>query len=131
MVWGHLLPPTIDPSAALDDASRPQLVAHPAVMIIQAMGAVLYGVAAVAFTRQSARTPDELFRWVGAGCVLAAFARVHYLLFPSLYSEFVYTGGLLRLGFYLRLLVGAAREIRSCWQLRTQAAVRDDRRRMA
>jgi signal transduction histidine kinase len=63
--------------------------------------------------------------------VLAAFARVHYLLFPSLYSEFVYTGDLLRLGFYLLLLVGAAREVRSYWEARTHAAVLQDRRRMA
>ena len=69
-----------------------------------------------------------LFR---SGCVLAATARVHYLLFPSLYSEFVYTGDLLRLGFYLFMLVGASREIRSYWELRAQAAVLEDRRRMA
>ena len=43
---------------------------------------------------------------------------MHYLLFPSLYSEYVYTGTSLRLGFYLLLLVGAAREIRSYWELR-------------
>ena len=92
---------------------------------------MLYGIAAVAFTRQATRTPDELFRWLGAGCVLAAFARLHYLLFPSLYLEYVYSGDLLRLGFYLFLLVGAAREIASYWQLRTRAAVLEDRRRMA
>jgi signal transduction histidine kinase len=63
--------------------------------------------------------------------VLAAFARVHYLLFPSLYSDYVYTGDLFRLGFYVCLLIGAAREIRSFWELRTRAAVLEDRRRMA
>jgi signal transduction histidine kinase len=107
------------------------MVAHPAVLAAQAVGAVLYAVAAVAFTRQSARTADALLRWVGAACVLAAAARVHYLLFPSLYSDYVHTGDVLRLGFYLVLLVGAAAEIRSYWELRLQAAVHDDRRRMA
>ena len=131
LVWGDELPPTVDPSVAIGDATQPSLVAHPAVMVIQVLGVLLYGVAAVAFTRQAARTADELIRWVGAGCVLAAFARVHYLLFPSLYSDYVYTGDLLRLGFYLLLLVGAAREIESYWRLRTRAAVLEDRRRMA
>jgi signal transduction histidine kinase len=128
---GEALPPTVDPAAALDDASRPRLVAHPIVLAVQGVGAGLYALAAVAFTRQSARTGDKLLRWIGAACVLAAFARVHYLLFPSLYSEFVHTGDVLRLGFYLLLLVGAAGEIRSYWQLRMQTAVLEDRRRMA
>jgi signal transduction histidine kinase len=129
--WGAQLPPLVDPSVDLGDASRPRLVAHPVVLIAQALGAVLYSVSAFAFTRRSARRSDELLRWVGAGCVLAAAARVHYLLFPSLYSDYVYTGDLLRLGFYLLLLVGAAREIKSYWGLRTRTAVLEDRRRMA
>ncbi len=131
LVHGAALPPTVDPSLVLTELSRPQLVAHPVVLAVQALGAGLYGLAAVAFTRQAARTADELMRWVGAGCTLAAFARVHYLLFPSLYSDFVYTGDLLRLGFYLLLLTGAAREVRSYWEARTVAAVLEDRRRMA
>lgn len=131
LAYGGKLPPTVDPSLALGDATRPRLVAHPGVLGVQALGAALYGIAAVALTRQAARSTDQLLRWVGAGCVLAAFARVHYLLFPSLYSDFVYTGDLLRLGFYLLMLVGAAREIRSYWEARTWAAVLEDRRRVA
>lgn len=129
--WGEHLPPAVDPAADLDDASRPLLAAHPVVLAVQALGAVLYGIAAVAFTRQACRTGDELLRWVGAGCVLAAFARVHYLLYPSLYSAYVYTGDLLRLGFYVFMLIGAAREVRSYWHAREKAAVLEDRRRMA
>ncbi|MGY1828586.1 sensor histidine kinase [Blastococcus sp. SYSU DS0541] len=128
---GEALPPMVDPLTALADASRPRLVAHPAVLAVQGVGAGLYALAAVAFTRQSARTGDQMVRWIGAGCVLAAFARAHYLLFPSLYSDFVHTGDFLRLGFYLLLLVGAVGEIRSYWQLRVHTAVLEDRRRMA
>jgi signal transduction histidine kinase len=130
-VRGADLPPTVDPSVTIGDATQPLLVAHPAVMVIQAVAALLYGVAAVAFTAQAGRGGDELFRWVAAGCVLAAFSLVHYLLFPSLYSDYVYTGDVLRLGFYLLLLIGAAREIGSYWQLRARTAVLEDRRRMA
>jgi signal transduction histidine kinase len=131
IVWGNELPPTVNPVVTLGDGSPPQLVAHPAVLAIQGVGAVLYGISAVAFTRQAGRAADELFRWMAAGCVLAAFARIHYLLFPSLYSEYVYSGDVLRLGFYLLLLAGAVREIGSYWALRTRAAVLEDRRRMA
>ena len=125
------LPPTVDPALALPDANRPRLVAHPVVLGTQALGAVMYSVAAVAFTRRGLRARDELMRWVGAGCVLAAFSRVHYLLFPSLYSDFVYTGDVLRLGFFAFMLIGAGREIRSYWAVRARAAVLEDRRRMA
>ena len=125
------LPPTVEPGIGLGDARSPRLVAHPAAMAAQGLGAVLYAVAAVAFTRQGARSDDPLLRWFGAGCVLAATARVHYLLFPSLYSDYVHTGDVLRLGFYVLLLAGAAAEIRSYWETRMEAAVLDDRRRMA
>ncbi|MGY1710685.1 sensor histidine kinase [Geodermatophilus sp. SYSU D00758] len=131
-LWhGSALPPTVDPGVALDDASRPLLAAHPAVLTVHGLGVVLYAIAAAAFTRQAGRTGDELLRWFGAACVLAAVARVHYLLFPSLYSEYVYTGDLFRLGFYVLVLVGASREIRSYWELRARTAVLEDRRRMA
>lgn len=131
LIWGHRLPPTVDPAIDLGDASRPLFAAHPVVLGTQAVGVALYALAAVAFTRQARSTGDELLRWVAAGCVLAAFARVHYLLFPSLYTEFVYTGDLLRLGFYVFLLIGAAREIGSYWELRARTAVLEERRRMA
>ncbi|WP_377003197.1 sensor histidine kinase [Aquipuribacter nitratireducens] len=124
------LPPAVDPAAA-GDASRPALVAHPVVLVVQLLGAALYGLAAVAFARQSDRTDDALLRWVAVGCVLAGAARVHYFLFPSLYSEFVYTGDVLRLGSYLCMLVGAAREITGYWQARARSAVLEDRRRLA
>ena len=54
---------------------------------------------------------DELLRWLGPACALLGFARVNYLLFPSLYSGWLYTGDLLRTAGYACLLVGAAREI--------------------
>jgi signal transduction histidine kinase len=127
---GERLPPTVDRTLPLDP-SRPLVTGHPLVLAAQGVGMVLYGVAAAAFARQATRTGDEFLRWVAPACVLGALARVNYLLFPSLYSEFVYTGDLLRLGFYSLLLVGAAREVRSYWEARAQAAVLEDRRRLA
>ena len=127
-VMGDRLPPVVDPSVDLSDSTRPLLAGHPLTLIAQSVSGLLYAAAAVAFTRQAARAPDELLRWLGAGCALAAVARVDYLLFPSLYSDFVYLGDAFRLGFYLCLLVGAAREVRSYW---ARAAVLEDRRRLA
>ena len=128
LVLGDRLPPVVDPSVDLADSTRPLLGGHPLALIGQAISGLLYGVAAVAFTAQATRTPDELLRWLGAGCALAAVARLDYLLFPSLYTDFVYLGDAFRLAFYLCLLVGAAREVRSYW---ARAAVQEDRRRLA
>ena len=91
---------------------------------------MLYGVAAVAFTRQS-RAGDELLGWVGAGCMLAAGARVCYLLFPSLYTDWLYAGDLLRLDVYVLLLVGAVREIRVYWEAAQPSLSTSERRARA
>ena len=40
LVWGNELPPTVDPSVTLGDGSRPMVVAHPAVLVIQGVGAL-------------------------------------------------------------------------------------------
>jgi signal transduction histidine kinase len=128
VTWGDALPPVVDPAVDLTDSRRVVLAGHPAALAAQLASGLLYAVAAAAFTRHARETPDELVRWLGAGCALAAVARVDYLLFPSLYSDFVHLGDVLRLGFYLCLLVGAAREVRSYW---ARAAVLEDRRRLA
>jgi signal transduction histidine kinase len=130
VAWAEHLPIAVDPRL-VTDSSRPMLVAHPVVLGSQGVGILLYGIAAVAFARQADRTGDELVRWVAAGSALAAFARVHYLLYPSLYTEYVYSGDVLRLGFYVFMVVGAAREITGYWQARAQTAVLEDRRRIA
>lgn len=128
LTLGDRLPPVVDPSVDLSDSTRPLLAGHLLALVAQAVSGLLYAAAAVAFTAQATRTPDELLRWLGAGCALAAVARVDYLLFPSLYSDFVYLGDAFRLGFYLCLLIGAAREVKSYW---ARAAVLEDRRRLA
>lgn len=99
---------------------------------IQLLSAVIVLAAAAAFGRRAVRSGDEFYRWLSASCVVFAFARLNYAIFPSLYSSWVYTGDVLRLGFYLLVLTGAAREI-SGFQRRAaeQEAVIEERRRLA
>lgn len=131
LLLGDGLPMPIDREAPLGDGTVPVVAGHPLLLVTQAVGLAAYALAAVSFTRQAARVPDELLRYLGAGCAVAAFSRVNYLLFPSLYSDFVYTGDLLRLAFYVMLLRGATREIATYWAARSEAAVLEERRRMA
>ena len=112
-------------------AARPVVTGHPLLLAAQAVGALSFVVAAAAFSVQAARRDDVLLRWIGPACVLGAFSRLHYVLFPSIYSGWIYTGDLLRTASYLLLLVGAAREIDTYWRSQARLAVLDDRRRLA
>ena len=100
-------------------------------MLLHFLLMTMFAVVAVRFTVFADQHDDELMRWFGAGAALAAFARLNYLLFPSLYSQYVYTGDGFRLGFYLLLLVGAGREIASYWSGLAETAAMEERRRMA
>ena len=93
--------------------------------------AVLFLVAAIGFTRRAERSGDEFLLWLGASAMVGAFARVNYFIYPSLYSEWVYTGDALRLGWHVLLFVGAAREIQLYQRGYAQSRVLEERRRIA
>jgi signal transduction histidine kinase len=112
-------------------AQHPVLGGHILLLVGQAVSAACFVVASVGFAAQAVRRRDTLLDWLGPAFALAAFARVNYVLFPSLYSDWVYTGDILRTGCYLVLLVGAAREIGQYWSAQARAAVLEDRRRLA
>lgn len=117
---------------ALDVDEAPALLSgHATLVAAQIFTAACFFVAAYLFTKQARGSTDHLVRLLGPGCVLAGFARINYALFPSLYSQWLYTGDVLRTAFYLVLLVGAAREIRAFWGGQAQIAVIEDRRRLA
>lgn len=128
-LWRHDLPIAL--TAAPVDAEDPTITGHPALIVSHLLGGTCFLAAAVTFTVDARRTDDEMLRWLGAACVLGAFSRVHYMLFPSIYSGWLYTGDVLRTGCYLLLLVGAAREIGRYWQQQPRLAVVADRRRLA
>jgi signal transduction histidine kinase len=126
-----VLPIGVDPSVSPDTPGRAFLEGNVVLHVIQLAAASLFAIAAVGFARRAARTRDELMTWFAAGAVLSAFARVHYFLFPSLYTEWVYTGDFFRVAFYVVLLIGIGREIDRYWRDRARAAVLEERRRMA
>jgi signal transduction histidine kinase len=121
------IPIGLSPSAA----HRPILLGQHLLLGTQVVGVLLFMVAALGFIQRGERDRDELMRWFAAGAALSAFARFNYFLFPSLYSDWVFTGDFLRLGFCLLLLAGAAREIGSYWRRLASMAVLEERRRIA
>jgi signal transduction histidine kinase len=124
------LPPALGPSPPAS-AQHPVISGHPLLLAAHAVTALSFVVASLLFTARAGRRDDELLRWLGPAWGLAAFARLNYVLYPSLYSEWIYTGDLLRTGCYLLLVVGAAREIGRYWTAQARAAVLEDRRRLA
>jgi signal transduction histidine kinase len=127
---GPHLPVGIDPDVP-PDPSGPSLVGEPSVLASQLLGLALYAIGAVGFARRAERTGDELMIWFAAAATLAAFSRLNYLLFPSLYSEWVYAGDFLRLAFYGLILAGALREIAAYQHVLADVAVHRERRRIA
>jgi signal transduction histidine kinase len=117
---------------ALDTGDSPTLLSgHPLLVAALGFTVVCFLTAAYLFTAQARSSTDQLMRLLGPACVLAGFARINYALFPSLYSQWLYTGDILRTAFYLLLVVGAAREIRAFWAAQAQVAVVETRRLLA
>jgi len=110
---------------------RPDLYAQPAVLALQLLMTLLYGLAAVGFLRRSQRFGDEFFGWLAVAAVVAAASRLNYFLFPGTNGQWVHAGDVFRLCFYAVLLTGSMREIWSYWQALSRAAVTEERRRIA
>jgi signal transduction histidine kinase len=91
----------------------------------------LYAAAALGFLTRAERERDSLLLWVAVSAALSALARLNYFLFPSLYSEWVYVGDVFRLASYLALLVGISREMLAYQRGAADAAVFEERRRLA
>lgn len=126
--WSPKYAATITPQVA----TQPALHSHPALFAFEMLVAFLYLGAAIGFLRRSKRFNDEFFEWLAIAAVLAVASHLNYSLFPSLYSQAVlYTGDIFRIAFYVALLVGCLREIWSYWNLLSQTAVAEDRRRIA
>lgn len=126
-----VLPTAVETVIPAAESKHPRLSGHAALLWSQGLVMVLFALAAWGFVRRSEREQDGLWMWFGAAAVISAFARFNYLLFPSIYSQYVYTGDVLRLAFYLTLLAAAVVEIHSYWRARAAAAVLEERQRLA
>jgi signal transduction histidine kinase len=130
VAFEHSLPSPVT-STRQPGSSQPHLTAHPTVLSLQLLLTLLYLLAALGFARRQRLTGDEFSLWLEVACIFSAAARVNYAFHPSLYSNWVYTGDVFRLGFYIALLIGAAREIASYWTSVVAVASLEERRRLA
>jgi signal transduction histidine kinase len=93
--------------------------------------AVSYGVAAAGFLRRFEQARNEFFGWLAVAAVLAAASYLNYFLYPDSYSQSVSIGDIFRFCFYATLLAGTARETWSYSHTLSEAAVLEERQRIA
>jgi signal transduction histidine kinase len=128
---GSRLPRALDTGLSPESSNRPFFVGSTGLLAAQFLGVILLGAAAVGFTRKAGAGDDPLLRLLGPAAAIRAFASVNYFLFPSIYSEWLYTGDAFRLAFYLVLLTAAGREVHSYWHRLADLAAQEERRRIA
>jgi signal transduction histidine kinase len=104
---------------------------HGVLLVVEALTATAWLVAAVSFAHAAGRHDDALMRWLSCGAVLAATAFVNYALFPSQFTELLASGDLFFLAAILVILLGAVREITSTEAELVRAAVSVERQRVA
>lgn len=125
------LPTGVELIPTPEASGRPRLVGNVSLLAAQLAGMGLYCFAAYGFGRKARATGDELMKWLAVAAVFGAFARLNYFLYPSLYTDWVYSGDFLRLAFYVAILAAVAREISSYWETVSHTAVLEERRRIA
>ncbi|HVM01120.1 MAG TPA: ATP-binding protein [Acidimicrobiales bacterium] len=125
------LPTAVETAGAATPSGLPSVEGHPVLLGAQLGLMVLFWLAAAGFVYRCGPDAGPLTAALAAGFVLAGFSRLNFSLYPSLYTDVVHTGDLLRLGCYLVLLVGAEREIHRYWTGLAEASVSEERERTA
>lgn len=114
-----------------DDGRLLGLESSPLLTAALALGTVVAMATAVILCLRQRHGERLLGGWLAPALVVMAFARLHYLLFPSVYTSYVFSGDALRTLGYLVLLVGAVGEIVRHWSDESRSAVVAERHRLA
>jgi signal transduction histidine kinase len=128
---GSRLPVAISPRLSPVSDGRELLRGRPAILVLQLVSVVLLAASSFGFGRRARRDGDELIGMLSTATALGAVAAFNYFLFPSLYSQWVYSGDILRMAFYLVILAAIARELNSYWRGLGETAALEERRRIA
>jgi signal transduction histidine kinase len=103
----------------------------PALMFAQIGASLLFGAAALGFSRRRREHDSGLTLFVVAACVLAAWSRVEFVTAGELGSSWAVQGAALRTLSLLALAAGAALELRAIPYRAARRAVASERARLA
>ena len=104
---------------------------QPALTVLQAVLLAAWLVGAVGFFLRGRRDEDRFLTRLGIAAGLGAAARLQFLLVPSLYTDTVRVGDLLRFADHLVLAAAAVAEIRSYWAAEAVLRAQRERQRLA
>lgn len=110
-------------AGAIDDSPE-------AVAVLEVAAASGFALGAFGFARRGTYDDAPVLRWLAIGGTLATVAHLDYALFPATDLAWVSAGDVLRVGFYLALAAGAAKEIGMYWQDIARLAALEERRRI-
>lgn len=102
-----------------------------ALLVADAGAALLFLVAGFAFARRASRERDEFQFWLAVGATIAGIGYLNYTLFPSQYTDFLYAGDIFRIAAVIAFGFGTIRVIGTYQTAYAEAAVLDERRRVA
>jgi signal transduction histidine kinase len=109
----------------------PPKVTGNAITLIMYSTMLAFAIAGIGLYRRSVATNDAMLGFFAAGATALTFARLDFFLYPSLDAGWVYVADLLRLLAYMLMAAGAAYEIVGYWRSQSEAAVLEERRRIA
>lgn len=121
----------IDPRVSPAASGSPRVAGSPGLLAGQLLVMALAFVASLGFTARARRDDDELLAWLALAATISGFSRLNYFIFPSIYTGWVFTGDILRVIAYLLILVGVMRQIALFQRRARQAAVLEERGRIA
>jgi signal transduction histidine kinase len=109
-IWiaGSSLPPLVVPAANIATGSASLTAAD---VFLGSLGAAMFALAAYLF-RGSPSIHDSTRTWLVSALVLASLSHLHYMLVPTIYTNRVSTGDVLRLAMSAVLLVGLVADVR-------------------
>jgi signal transduction histidine kinase len=123
----HLLAPSL-PQMVTPAAARH---GEPVVSVLESVAAAIAGTAAIGYLRRSQQVRDEFSGWLGIAAVFAVASNLSYATHAANYPAQGSRGDLFRFCFYIVLLAGSMREIRSYWHELTSVRVAEERQRIA
>jgi signal transduction histidine kinase len=102
-----------------------------ALLVADVVSMVLFLAAGAAFAARAERERDEFVLWLGIGSTIAGIAYLNYVLFPSTFTDLLYAGDIFRIAAVVAWAIGTVRVISSYQAAYAEAAVLDERRRVA
>ena len=124
------LPQAVAVAPSVRSSAPLVLHAEAVILYLEILTAVMAGLAAAHYLSRSRSPRDEFFGWLAVAAVFALASDISYLLHPSLHTQLVSVGDVLRLCFYAAVLIGSMREIWSYWRALPEAMVTSERRRI-